>query len=87
MGYILKYTKSCKVSIIKSCKKNPVLRKAIDSKIREVLDDPMRFKPLRNILKGYRRIHILKSFVLKFTVDEENMIITLISFTHHDRAY
>ena len=73
----------CKESITKSCKKNPVLEKAIRNKIEQILENPQRFKPLRHV--GERRVHIMKSFVLKYEIKEN--IVTLIFFGHHDEAY
>ncbi|MDW7732250.1 MAG: type II toxin-antitoxin system RelE/ParE family toxin [Methanolobus sp.] len=43
-------------------------------------------KPLRNVPKGYRRVHI-GSFVLIYEVDDTDNTITLLSFIHHDKAY
>ena len=42
-------------------------------------------KPLRNRLRGYRRLHIAGSFVLMYEV--RNHCVYLIDFDHHDRIY
>lgn len=78
---------SCKESINKLCKKNPVLEKAIKNKIEQILENPQHFKPLRHDLAGERRVHIMKSFVLKYEVDENLKIVTFLFFGHHDEAY
>ena len=43
-------------------------------------------KPLRNKLKGNRRLHI-GHYILMYTVDKKKQVITLIDYTHHDGAY
>ncbi len=78
---------SCGRSIEKSCKKNPILRDAIRNKMSEILDNPSRYKPLRYDLAGVRRVHILKSFVLKFEIDESRKAVNFLAFEHHDEAY
>ena len=87
MTYSLEIKPSCRENINKLCKKNPVLQKAIKNKIEQILENPTHFKPLRHDLAGERRVHIMKSFVLKYEVDENNKIVTLLFFGHHDEAY
>ncbi|MEK6946485.1 MAG: hypothetical protein AABX32_02660 [Nanoarchaeota archaeon] len=53
----------------------------------EILDNPSRYKPLRYDLAGVRRVHILKSFVLKFEIDESRKAVNFLAFEHHDEAY
>lgn len=83
MTYQLEIKPSCKESIVKSCRKNPVLEKAIKNKIEQILENPERFKPLRHVAE--RRVHIMKSFVLKYEVKDDT--IALLFFGHHDEAY
>lgn len=85
MTYRLEITPSCKESINKATKKNPVLKKAITKKINQILEEPERFKPLREGLAGERRVHIMKSFVLRYSIKEDT--VTLLFFGHHDEAY
>ena len=85
--YTLTIKKSFEKDIDKLCKKNPVLKEALEKKIREILENPHRFKPLKYDLAGERRVHIMKSFVLKFTIYESRNIVELIFFGHHDEAY
>ncbi len=87
MTYIMEVVPSCERSIEKACKKNPVLRDALRKKITEVLGNPSHYKPLRHDLAGERRVHILKSFVLKFEIDEGRKIVNFLAFEHHDEAY
>ena len=85
--YNLELKHTCQRDIDKLCKKNPVLKKALEKKINEIIENPQRYKPLKYDLAGEKRVHIMKSFALKFEVDDSNKIITLIFFGHHDEAY
>jgi len=85
--YYIEIKPSCQRDIEKLCKKNPVLREALERKMNEILENPQHYKPLRYDLAGERRAHIMKSFVLKFGIDEQKGIITFFFFGHHDEAY
>ncbi len=78
---------SCEKSVEKLCKKNPVLREALERKMNEILQNPYHYKPLRFDLVGERRVHIMKSFVLKFEIHEDTKTVRFIFFGHHDEAY
>ena len=62
-GFIV--NEKCQKEIYKHSKKNHVLEEALKSKMKEILEHPEHYKPLRHDLAGERRVHILKSFVLK----------------------
>lgn len=85
--YSLETKPSCQESINKLSKKIPQLRKALENKVKEIILNPNHYKPLRNELAGERRVHLLKSFVLIFEVNENTKTVTLIYFGHHDDAY
>ena len=68
MRYHIEISSSCDVSIKRAIAKNPVLKKAIRKKMEQIVENPERFKHLRYGLKGERRVHILKSFVLRYEV-------------------
>lgn len=87
MDYVLEVTPSCKESIDKACRKNPVLRKAISNKTKEILRNPDHYKHLRGEFAGEQRVHILKSFVLRFTVNKNTRTVCLLAFDHHDNVY
>ena len=76
----------CEKSIEKLCKKNSVLREALENKMNEILENPQHYKPLK-YLAGERRVHIMKSFVLKFEINEATKTVIFIFFGHHDEAY
>jgi len=87
MSYIIDVLPFCKKSIDKACKRNSILRKILENKMREIIINPLRYKPLKYDLAGERRVHILKSFVLKFEVDQTKRVVTFIAFGHHDEIY
>jgi len=45
------------------------------------------YKNLYAPLNYLKRVHIIKSFVLTFSVDEKNKTITLEDYEHHDKIY
>ena len=83
--YEIDITPSCQKSIDKLCKKNPVLAKALENKIEEIRHNPQHYKPLSYDFKGEFRVHILKSFVLTFMI--ENYTVVFVHLKHHDEAY
>ncbi len=68
-------------------KKDREMLMLIDRKVQEILDDPYRFKPLRRPLQNKRRVHVAGSFVLIHDVNEDEKIVTLLDFDHHDNIY
>lgn len=67
--------------------KNPKHLEMIFKKVQQIVKNPERFKPLRGDMHGSRRVHINKSFVLVYEVDEKNEIITIVDYNHHDNIY
>ncbi|MBI5102013.1 MAG: type II toxin-antitoxin system RelE/ParE family toxin [Nitrospirae bacterium] len=59
---------------------------SVVKKILQIADNPEKGKPLRNVLKGRRRVHV-GHFVLIYEVDEKNKRVIFLDFEHHDRAY
>ncbi len=59
----------------------------IDKKIKQVLENPLHFKPLRAPIQHLRRVHIDKSFVLTYSVDEQNEVVIIEDYDHHDNVY
>ncbi|TGC06972.1 type II toxin-antitoxin system RelE family toxin [Methanolobus halotolerans] len=78
----LRFEKETKVLF----KKDSVLFNRFKKTATSIRDNPECGKPLRNVLKGYRRAHV-GHFVLIYEIDDDNNIITLVSFTHYDKAY
>ncbi len=71
----------------KLSKKNRKQLQTINKKIKEILKNPNTYKNLRRPLQHLKRVHIDKSFVLVFSVDEKNKIVTIEDYDHHDKIY
>jgi YafQ family addiction module toxin component len=71
----------------KIAKRDQEQENAIKNKIKQILDDPFRFKPLKRPMQGKWRVHILKSFVLTYSIDEKEKKITIEDYDHHDNVY
>jgi len=67
--------------------KNSVLFDALDSQLKKIKENPYHFKPLGNIMAGFRRVHVLKCFVLTYEIDESRKVVVLKRFSHHGEAY
>lgn len=65
-------------------KKNLAAFTALKKQIIKISDNPDLGKPLRNVLKNKRRVHI-GSFVLIYEI--YNKQIFLLDFDHHDKIY
>ena len=65
-------------------RKKPDLFRELHQQIKKVVRKPMLGKPLGNVLRNYRRIHV-GSFVLVYDIAGE--VIRLHDFDHHDRIY
>lgn len=59
----------------------------IYNKLKEIVQNPHHFKHLRGDMKGACRVHIEKSFVLTYEIDEKNKVVRLLDYDHHDNVY
>ncbi len=82
--YESEFTREFLDRIKKLKKKDNFLFKRLGSKIEEILENPTHYKPLRDDLKGTRRVHV-GHFVIIFKIQDETVI--FISFKHHNDAY
>ncbi|MDP2926423.1 MAG: type II toxin-antitoxin system RelE/ParE family toxin [Nanoarchaeota archaeon] len=87
MNYKYTFIPSCEKEIDKSTRKNPILKKILNNKINEIIENPYHYKPLSYDFAGERRVHIIKNQILKFRIDEQNKTIIFIFFGHHNDAY
>ena len=85
--YSLEIRKSIEKTFLKLSKKNPNQMSIILNKIEEIRQNPNHYKNLRRPLNYLKRIHIDKSFVLLFSVDENKKIIIIEDYNHHDKIY
>jgi YafQ family addiction module toxin component len=65
-------------------KKDSQLLQRIKKKILQIKENPLHYKPLRNVLKGFRRAHV-DPFVMIFEVKEKKIIFYYVK--HHDYSY
>lgn len=71
----------------KLAKKDKKTYEIVMNKIEEILENPQHYKPLKHELAGEKRVHIMKSFILRYEVNENAKTVTFIFFGHHDEAY
>lgn len=71
----------------KRCRKNKGFRRAVDKKIQQIIETPLHYKPLQWPMEGFRRVHIMGSFVLTYNVEENLKKVVLFSLKPHDEAY
>lgn len=65
-------------------KKDKVMYKRVEKKIRAILLEPEHLKHLRGKLKGEQRVK-LGPFILRFKLEENKIF--FITFRHHDYVY
>ena len=70
----------------KLAKKDKKQLMRINAKLREILEDPYRFKPMRFPLDGCRRVQV-GSFVILYEIDETKSTVTILDYEHHDNIY
>lgn len=87
MPYSLEVAENLNKIFEKLAKKDKATFEAINKKVNEILENPHHYKPLRAPMQNKRRVHISRSFVLIFKVDEYRKTVQLLEFEHHDKAY
>ncbi|MFO7967243.1 MAG: type II toxin-antitoxin system mRNA interferase toxin, RelE/StbE family [Archaeoglobaceae archaeon] len=73
--------------LIKIKKKDKAVFDATREKIKEIIQNPHHYKPLRHGMKGSRRVHVKKPFVLVFEIDDGNRMVHFLDLDHHDKIY
>ncbi|MBI5798942.1 MAG: type II toxin-antitoxin system mRNA interferase toxin, RelE/StbE family [Candidatus Yonathbacteria bacterium] len=68
----------------KMAKRNRAELKKVEVQVYKIISNPIIGKPLRNVLKNYRRVHI-ESFVLIYKIEDDEIM--FIDYDHHDRVY
>jgi YafQ family addiction module toxin component len=84
-GYSIE--KRLKTKLKRIYKKNKKLYDAVTKGVEEIIKNPYHYKPLRHDLKGLRRVHLEKSFVLVFEIDEKEKMVRFLDLDHHDEIY
>ena len=85
--YSYELRKSVEKLFLKLAKKNPKQLLIIEKKIGEIIQNPQHYKNLRKPLQHLKRVHIDKSFVLIFSVDERDKKVIIEDYGHHDDIY
>ena len=85
--YDLELRKSVEKVFRKLAKKNPKQLGVIHKRIEEIRKNPHRYKNLRRPLQHLKRVHVDKSFVLVFSVDDSEKVIVIENYDHHDNIY
>ena len=85
--YSYSIEKKLKATLKKTYKKDKKLYDAVMKKIEEIIGNPHRYKPLRYDRKGLKRVHLEKSFVFVFEIDEEEKMVRFLDLGHHDEIY
>jgi len=84
--YTILVRKEVEKTFKKLAKKDAISSKHISKKIKEIQENPYRFKPLRKPLQGFWRVHI-GHFVLVYSIDETNKTVTIERYKHHKDVY
>lgn len=82
--YSLKIRPHLDVLFMKMEKQDKHRLELINKKVKQILEFPYHFKPLRIPMHGLRRVHIDTSYVLTYSIDENSKTVTLEDFEHHD---
>ena len=85
--YSYELRKSVEKEFFKLANKNPKQLLIIEKKINEIKQNPQHYKNLRNPMQHLKRVHIDKSFVLLFSVEEDRKHIVIEAYEHHDDVY
>ncbi|HIH49856.1 MAG: type II toxin-antitoxin system mRNA interferase toxin, RelE/StbE family [Candidatus Micrarchaeaceae archaeon] len=67
--------------------KNPKQLQIIRNKIKQILEDPDRFKPLRSDMWGVRAVHIDRHFVLVYSINKEKQMVIIEDYDHHEAIF
>ena len=70
----------------KLSKKDKLQFEILTKKINEILENPRKGKPLTANMSGQWRIHI-RHFVLTYEILENDKIVRLLDYDHHDKIY
>jgi len=85
--YKLEIKKHVEKTFEKISKRDPIQEKAVKKKIKQILENPFAFKPLRKPLQNKRRVHAFGPFVLVYSIKEKEKTVIIEDYDHHDRIY
>jgi len=70
----------------KLSRKDKLQFEILSKKIKQILENPEIGKPLTANMAGQRRVHI-RNFVLTYQILENEKVVKLLDFDHHDKIY
>ncbi len=85
--YSYELRKSVESIFFKLARRNPKQLYIIEKKIQEIRQNPQHYKNLRRPLQHLKRVHVDKSFVLVFSVNDDKKHILIEDYAHHDNIY
>ena len=85
--YNLEVRKHVDKLFAKMAKREKHTLEIIYKKLEEVCEDPEKFKPLGVPMQNLRRVHVLKSFVITYSIDEATHTVWIEDYAHHDDVY
>ena len=83
--YVLVFSPIFEQAVRRLKKKKPDLVRELVSRFPKLARTPELGKPLKNVLRTYRRIHIEGSFVLLYEI--QGSVVRLLDFDHHNKIY
>lgn len=86
MGYKLAVSEHLDKLFYKLSKKDKLQFEILSRKIKEILENPRIGEPLTGDMAGQRSVHI-RHFVLTYEILENEKIIRLLDYDHHDNIY
>ena len=86
MSYQSRIQPDLEKKLIKLLKKGKKQYERVFKKMNEIVQNPYIYKHLRYNMKGERRVHI-DSFVLTFSIKEDENVVIFLNYDHHDKIY
>ena len=86
MSYTLEISEKLDKRVDKLSKKDKSQFEILTRKINEILENPQIGEPLRGDMAGQRSVHI-RHFCLIYEILENEKIIRLLDYDHHDIVY
>jgi addiction module RelE/StbE family toxin len=86
MSYTLYIPEHLDRLFYKLSKKDKLQFEILSRKIQQILENPEIGKPLTANMVGQRRVHI-RNFVLTYQILENEKVVKLLDFDHHDKIY
>lgn len=86
MTYTLDVSKKLDRIFSKLAKKDKLQFEILTRKIKEILENPQIGEPLTGNMAGQRSVHV-RNFVLVYEILENEKVVRLLDYNHHDVIY